>query len=265
MDREFVEYLIRQLVNKPESVVVTRTVDEMGVLLSVKVDKDDMGLLIGRAGSTAKGNNLEAKKAKTDLPILEKFKNHLNANEIISELELNKDETALANELNLLTAKKFIYTINVSESQLEQKWQPDDKLKAAIGDAPYAVICNTLELSISEMKPEEKNALLKELGLPESGLDKLIKIGYRTLHLLTFLTTGEDETRAWTAHIGDPIPKAARAIHTDFEKLFIRAEVINWQTLLDASSWGKAREHGTLRTVGRDYVINEGDVVEIKI
>ena len=111
----------------------------------------------------------------------------------------------------------------------------------------------------------ERAEYLKEFGLPESGLDNLIKTGYKTLGLLTFLTTGEDETRAWTAHIGDPIPKASRAIHTDFEQLFIRAEVVNWKTLLESGSWGTARSKGSIKTVGRDYIIQEGDVVEIKI
>ena len=120
-------------------------------------------------------------------------------------------------------------------------------------------------MPVNDFGPDEKKEYLKEFNLPESGLDTLIKTGYRTLDLLTFLTTGEDETRAWTAHVGDPIPVASRAIHTDFEKLFIRAEVINWQTLLEAGSYAAAREKGLLRTVGRDYIIQEGDVVEIKI
>ena len=96
-------------------------------------------------------------------------------------------------------------------------------------------------------------------------MDALIKKSYHTLGLLTFLTTGEDETRAWTARIGDLIPKAARAIHTDFEKLFIRADVINWKTLLEIGGWIDAKSKGMIKTVGRDYVIQEGDVVEIKI
>ena len=103
------------------------------------------------------------------------------------------------------------------------------------------------------------------MNLKKSGLDELIIRGYRLLNLITFLTTGEDETRAWTAPKGAFIPQAARAIHTDFEKLFIRAEVINWQDLIRSESWGKARETGTLKLVGHDYVIQEGDVVEIKI
>ena len=118
---------------------------------------------------------------------------------------------------------------------------------------------------MSEAGEDEKKEYLKEFHIKESGLDQLIKKSYHTLGLLTFLTTGEDESRAWTAHQGDLIPKASRAIHTDFEKLFIRAEVINWKTLLDNGSYAHAREKGLIKIVGRDYVIQEGDVVEIRI
>ena len=122
-----------------------------------------------------------------------------------------------------------------------------------------------LELILSESTQEEKKEYLTTFNIRESGLDKLIKQSYRTIGLLTFLTTGEDETRAWTAHAGDLIPKAARAIHTDFEKGFIRAEVINWETLLESGSWNVARNKGLIKTVGRDYIVQEGDVIEIKI
>ena len=107
--------------------------------------------------------------------------------------------------------------------------------------------------------------VLSELGEPTPGLDSLIKTAYKTLDLITFLTTGEDETRAWTATKGDLIPKASRAIHTDFEKMFIRAEVINWKTLLETDGWTAAKSKGLIKTVGKDYIVKDGDVVEIKI
>ncbi len=176
--------------------------------------------------------------------------------------------------LQLLTDKKIVYVFNVSETQLRQRWQPDEKLLTAVGGADYVVLSNTFELALSEVPPEDQTILLEEVGLKESGLDELIRKCYHTLDLITFLTTGEDETRAWTAKRNTTIPVAARAIHTDFEKLFIKAEVINWQKLLEAGSrsasasgqaWSKARENGTLKLVGRDYVVQDGDVVEIKI
>ena len=152
-----------------------------------------------------------------------------------------------------------------ANDQLMEKYQPDSSLLSAIGSSPWVAMCNKMELSLSESTPEEKKEFLAEFNIPESGLDQLIKTGYKTRGLLTFLTTGEDESRAWTAQIGDPIPRASRAIHTDFEKLFIRAEVINWKKLIESDSWTGAKSKGLVKTTGRDYIIQEGDVVEIKI
>ena len=113
--------------------------------------------------------------------------------------------------------------------------------------------------------PEERAEYLRALGLAGSGLDRLITVGYETLGLITFLTTGEDETRAWTIPAGSPAPRAGRAIHSDFEEKFIRAEVIPYQKLMEAGSIAKARELGWLRTEGKGYVVKDGDVIEFKI
>ncbi|HZZ99197.1 MAG TPA: redox-regulated ATPase YchF [Candidatus Paceibacterota bacterium] len=225
----------------------------------------DVDTVTKRIEKTMKLARSGDKQAAAELSILEKFQQALNEGKLVNQVLETEDDFNLAKELNLLTSKKFIYVFNVSEDQLINSWQPDDELRGAIGGAEFVVMCNKLELTLTEVGPDEKKEYLKEFNLPESGLDTLIKTGYRTLGLLTFLTTGEDETRAWTAHVGDAIPVAARAIHTDFEKLFIRADVINWQTLIDAGSYAAAREKGFIKTVGRDYIIQEGDVVEIKI
>lgn len=214
---------------------------------------------------TTKKKIANDKTAREQIPILERFIAHLQTNKLIAQLGLTDEEQPLAKELNLLTAKQFIYVVNVSEQQLTEKWKPDAELVQAFAGAPYVAMCNKLELELSDVTHDEKKELLAELDMPESGLDQLIKESYRTLGLVTFLTTGPDESRAWTAHIGDHIPKAARAIHTDFERLFIRAEVINWKTLLESGSHAAARAKGLIHTVGKDYVIQDGDVVEIKI
>lgn len=167
--------------------------------------------------------------------------------------------------LELLTNKKVIFVLNVSEKQLAEGWQPDENLLKVIDGKNYVILSTPLELALSEADHEEKKQFMTEFNINESGLDSLIKTAYKTLGLITFLTTGEDETRAWTAKKDDLIPKAVRAIHTDFEKLFIRAEVINWKSLIEIGSWTQAKSKGLIRTVGRDYVIQDGDVVEVKI
>ncbi len=167
--------------------------------------------------------------------------------------------------LELLAEKKVIFILNVSESQMSENWQPGPDLLKAIAGRDYVILSTPLELILSEASEDEKKEYLTGFNMKNCGLDRLIKQSYKTLGLVTFLTTGEDETRAWTAHEGDLIPKASRAIHTDFERLFIRAEVINWKTLLEAGGLVHARSKGLIKTVGRDYVIQEGDVVEVLI
>lgn len=225
----------------------------------------DVETVAKRLEKTMKLSHSGDKAAIIELAALEKFKTQLDGGHLISEHHWDEHEQLLAKELNLLTAKKFIYVINLSETQIMSEWRPSTELLEAMANAPWVAMCNKLELTLSEVGPKEKSEYLEEFNLPESGLDTLIKTGYKTLGLLTFLTTGEDETRAWTSHIGDPIPRASRAIHTDFERLFIRADVINWQTLLNAGSYASAREKGLIKIVGRDYTIQEGDVVEIRI
>ncbi len=215
------------------------------------------------ATTEAKARN--DKVARDQIPHLQKIAEALQRGSLLSQIELSSDEQALAKELSLLTAKKFIYVINVSDTQLAEDWKPSAELLTAMNGSEYVAMCNKLELELSEVSHDEKAKFLSELGLPESGLDRLIREAYHTLGLVSFLTTGPDETRAWTAHIGDLIPKASRAIHTDFERLFIRAEVINWKDLLECGGYGVARSKGLLHTVGKDYVIRDGDVVEILI
>ncbi|MBI2057485.1 MAG: redox-regulated ATPase YchF [Candidatus Yanofskybacteria bacterium] len=183
----------------------------------------------------------------------------------IEKRETKKNKNEELPQLDLLASKKVIYVLNASEEQVKNRWQPEPELIKAMGDSQYVVLSANFELLLSEASSEEKDLYLTEVSQESSGLDELISKSYELLDLITFLTTGEDETRAWTAPRNTPIPKASRAIHTDFEKLFIRAEVINWQKLVEAGSWGRARENGTLKLVGRDYIVQDGDVVEIKI
>ena len=173
--------------------------------------------------------------------------------------------TNLVREIKLLTVKPFIYVLNVSEEQIQKNWQPLPDLKTAFGGYPYVCISAKIESELSELNDEEKKEFMASAGIKEGGLDQLIRIGYQTLDLITFFTTGEDETRAWTIPRGSFAPRAGRAIHSDFEEKFIRADVIYWEKLLEARSWACARELGTLRTEGKEYVVKDGEVIEFKI
>ncbi len=168
--------------------------------------------------------------------------------------------------LQLLTEKPFMYIFNVSEEQFKNHWNPAGNLKKKIGDTtPHAIISGKLESELSELSEEEQHEFMQELGIKERGIDQLIRISYHLLGLITFFTTGEDETRAWTIPDGSSAPRAGRAIHSDFEQKFIRAEIISWQKLLEAGSWEKTRDLGWLRTEGKDYIVQDGDVIEFKI
>lgn len=219
-------------------------------------------------------------KTAVEVSALRKLKSGLESGALAIDIELDdKDkprrqsvgaptetsEEKIKRELNLLTNKEFIYILNASEDQLKSGWSPDEKLKKVISNNDFVVMTSTFELLLSESSVEEQKIFLEEVGLKESRLDSLIKKAYHTLGLITFLTTGEDETRAWTAHAGSTAPLAARTIHTDFERKFIRAEAINWRELLVAGSWSAARTSGKLHIVGRDYIVQDGDVIEIKI
>jgi len=167
--------------------------------------------------------------------------------------------------LNLLTEKPIIYVFNASEEQVAARWQPDAALKEKIGTAPWVAVSAKIESELGELAPEERKEFLDSLKIEKGGLEQLITVGYKTLGLMTFFTTGEDETRAWTIPIGSSAPRAGRAIHSDFEEKFIRAEVIHWEKLLEAGSWSTAREQGILRTEGKEYIVQDGDVMEFKI
>lgn len=197
------------------------------------------------------GDKLISKQVDT----LEKIKGYLNEGQSLKQCSLTADEQALVKELNLLTSKPVIYVINSD--------QPADLLLHL--DGPAIVLNAKLEAEIANLPEEEQADYIKELGLQDSGLNKLIAQAYDLLGLITFLTTGRDETRAWTVKRNTPAPQAAGVIHTDFMKNFIRAEVINWMDLLRAGSETKARELGLIRLEGKNYLIQDGDVCNFLI
>lgn len=197
------------------------------------------------------------KEIKHNLVILEKIFSHLSSGRAIRELVFTDEELLFVKTLNLLTIKPILYLLNI------------DELNSAntlpIVDGEILKINARLESEIVNLPEEEQAEYIKELGLSESGLNKLIRKAYEILGLETFFTTGPDETRAWTIKTGTKAPQAAGEIHTDFIKGFVRAEVINWEKLIDCGSEARAKELGLVRVEGKDYVVKDGDVCHFLI
>jgi len=195
------------------------------------------------------------KGADVQLEILKKIKKNLEDGHLanITTLDLSEENaTQIVRELSLLTMKPFFYVYNVSDL--------NEQLSPILEEKPHVKLDIKIEEELIEMTSEEAAEL--EIA---SSLDKLILKAYEILGLITFLTTGEDETRAWTVKKNSTAPVAGAAIHTDFQERFIRAEIIRWDELLKAGSWGKARELGKLRLEGKEYVVQDGDVIEFKV
>ena len=226
----------------------------------------DLEVLERRIAKVAKLARMDKSAAK-ELEILEKIKATLEDNKMASELELEDEEDkAFVNSLDLLTWKPVIYAANVKDDDLADDGASNQYVSAvrelaAKSGSEVFVISAQIEAEISELDEDEKAEFLESLGLSESGLDKLIAASYRTLGLMSFLTSGEDETRAWTIKIGTKAPQAAGKIHTDFERGFIKAEVINYEDLLREGSMSAAKEKGLVRMEGKEYVVQDGDVI----
>jgi GTP-binding protein YchF len=226
----------------------------------------DLEVLERRIAKVAKTARMDKTAAK-ELDLLNKIKATLEENKMARELEItDEDELALMNGYDLLTWKPVIYAANVKDEDLADDGA-SNKYVAAVRDlasksgSEVFVISAQIEAEISELEADEKAEFLESMGLTESGLDKLIAASYKTLGLMSFLTSGEDETRAWTIKIGTKAPQAAGKIHTDFERGFIKAEVINYEDLLREGSLAAAREKGLVRMEGKEYVVQDGDVI----
>lgn len=226
----------------------------------------DLEVLERRYAKVAKAARMDKTYAR-EVALLERLKEHLEAGKMAKSLEVTEEEDlALLKEYNLLTGKPVIYAANVAEDDLADDGASNAmvasvrELAAGEGSEVF-VICAQIEEEISELEDDEKQMFLEDLGLSESGLDKLIAASYRILGLMSFLTAGEDETRAWTIKIGTKAPQAAGKIHSDFERGFIKAEVVNYKDLLEQGSLSAAREKGLVGMEGKDYVVKDGDVI----
>lgn len=226
----------------------------------------DLEILERRIAKVTKTARMDKEAAK-ELTFLEKVKAHLEEGQLAITLETeNEDEDAWLVTYNLLTAKPVIYAANVAEDDIADDGANNQYVQAvreyaAKQNSEVFVICAQIEEEISELDEDERKMFLEDLGLTESGLEKLVRASYHLLGLMSFLTAGEDETRAWTIKIGTKAPQAAGKIHTDFERGFIKAEVVNYQDLLDCGSYAGAREKGLVRMEGKEYVVQDGDVI----
>ena len=226
----------------------------------------DLEILERRIAKVAKGARMDKEQAK-ELAMLERVKERLEDGKLAIGFETeDEDEEEYFKNLNLLTAKPVIYAANVVEEDLANDGADNAGVQAVreyakeTGSEVFA-ICAQIEEEISELDDEERQMFLDDLGLKESGLEKLIRASYHLLGLMSFLTSGEDETRAWTIKQGTKAPQAAGKIHTDFERGFIKAEVVNYKDLLENGSLAAAREKGLVRMEGKEYVVQDGDVI----
>ena len=218
-----------------------------------KIDKNQGG---------ARSGNKELIK---ELALLGTIKTALEAGKLASSVELEKDQRPMFQSLELLTGKRMIYALNTDEQSLATLPIDEAKKKAGLSACDTAITVSAkLEEELIELSPEDGAAMLRELGIRTSGLDRLIHAAYDALGLQTYFTAGVKEVRAWTIHKGSTAPQAAGVIHTDFEKGFIRAETIGYNDFIACGGEAKAKEQGKLRVEGKEYVVNDGDVMHFR-
>jgi ribosome-binding ATPase len=214
---------------------------------------------------TAKVAKSGDKDARARLAVLEQVRTGLDEGRLVRALPLDDDQRAHLRELHLLTIKPTLYIANVAEDGFENNPRLDAVRELAQAEgAEVVAVCAAIEAELVELDEEEQHAFLDELGLDEPGLNRVIRAGYRLLGLQTFFTAGVKEVRAWTVRIGATAPQAAGVIHTDFEKGFIRAEVIAYEDFVACKGEHGAKEAGRLRLEGKDYVVHDGDVMHFR-
>ncbi|HEY8419805.1 MAG TPA: redox-regulated ATPase YchF [Clostridia bacterium] len=226
----------------------------------ILADLESIERRIDRAQKAAKGKD---KSSLEELKLLEKIKAALEKGQRARSALENEEEIEAAQQFFLLTTKPVIYCANISEQDLGKETEYIKAVRdyAQSQNAEFMVICAKIEEELASLPPEERKQFAQELGLESSGLEQLIVKGYKLLGLISFLTAGEKEVRAWTIKKGTKAPQAAGKIHSDFERGFIRAEIVSYQDLVELGSFNAAKEKGKVRSEGKDYVIQEDDVV----
>lgn len=221
-------------------------------------DMDMVERRIDRTKTAMKGGD---KKYLVELDILKRLYATLESGKPARSMPMTKEEEDYVKSLFLLTSKKVIYVANVEEGGENNSAFQKVNEYAKNENSEAVALCVKLEEELAELEEEDRLMFMEELGMSESGLDKLVKKCYSLLGLISFLTAGEKETRAWTIEKGTKAPQAAGKIHSDFEKGFIRAEIVDYDTLIECGSFNAAKEKGKMRSEGKDYVFKDGDVV----
>lgn len=229
-------------------------------------DMETMEKRMEKVSKMAKGGD---KKSKEELVVMEKIKAHLESEKPVRTMDFTEEEAELVKNYFLLTTKPVLYVANISEDDLVSGNHDNDYVKqvkefAAKEGSEVVVISAKIEEELSSLSDDEKKEMLSEYGLEESGLDKLIHASYKLLGLMSFLTAGTDEVRAWTIKQGTKAPKAAGKVHTDIERGFIRAEIISYDKLVECGSETAAKEKGYYRLEGKDYIMQDGDIVHFR-
>jgi GTP-binding protein YchF len=225
-------------------------------------DMDTTERALARAQKMSKGGD---KDALNEAAVLEKVSKHLDEGLPVRSLELDADETAILKPLCLMTIKPTLYVPNVDDSGFENNPFLDAvRDRAKTENAEVVPVCAAIEAELVEMDAEERKEFLDDMGLDEPGLDRVIRGGYKLLQLLTYFTAGVKEVRAWTVRAQSTAPQAAGVIHTDFERGFIRAETIAYDDFVEFNGEQGAKEHGKLRLEGKDYIVQDGDVLHFR-
>ena len=230
-----------------------------------RLERDTRGMGDSAGGGSSSGG----KELIAERDVLRKLVPVLKLGKAARTVPLDEKERLIAKGLHLLTMKPILYVLNRKSGVVNVDAEGGDRWAALkhfldSSGSQYVVVDAGVESDLSDVHDDERADFRRELGVADDGLDALIKAGYKLLDLISFFTTGEDESRAWTIRRGSTAPEAGAAIHSDFRDKFIRADVIHWDKLLEMSSWGKAREKGLVRSEGKEYIVEDGDVMEFK-
>lgn len=248
---------------------VSGTVDPLSDIevINLELMMADAETVAKRLGNVERDAKRGDKEAATEKEVLERLLSHLQDGQLANSLELIESEQKLTKPLHLLTMKPFLYVCNRKQGAYNLDEQNDERWQRLLdffesSGAEFVIVDAGMEHELKDMEEDEKIEFRREYGAQDSGVENLIRASYRRLGLMSYFTTGEQETRAWTVEQGSTGPEAGAAIHTDFQTKYIRAQVVSFGDLVTAGSMAKAREAGKLRTEGKEYIVQDGDVIE---